>query len=83
MALHCRRLYPRLRGPRNARAAFIRGEIIGLWEGVLQTLAFSMLLVTWHKRPHRAWGIVMGGLTTLAILMSIAGAVLPRPEAFQ
>lgn len=61
----------------------IRGQIIGLWEVVLQTLAFSLLLVAWCRRPHRAWGIVMGVLTALVILMSVAGAVLPRPEAFQ
>jgi hypothetical protein len=60
----------------------IWGQIIGLWEVVLQTLAFSVLLEAWHRRPHKAWGIVMGALTLLVILMSVAGAVLPRPEAF-
>lgn len=56
-------------------------QLLGLRETVVQTLAFSWLLVTWHQKPHRAWGIVLYGLTGLVILMSVAGVVLPRPEA--
>jgi hypothetical protein len=59
------------------------GQILGLWETLLQTLALSVLLVSWHRRPHRAWGIVLGISTGLVVLMSIAGAVLPRPESFR
>jgi hypothetical protein len=59
------------------------GQILGLWETVLQTLALSLLLFGWHRRPHRAWGLVLGIVTGLAILMSLSGAVLPRPEAFR
>lgn len=51
----------------------------GLPETVLQTLAFSVLLTAWHRRPHRAWDVVMGTLTVLVILMSAAGVFLPRP----
>lgn len=61
----------------------ILGQIIGLWEVVLQTLATSVLIVMWHRKPTRVWGIVMSVLTALVILMSIAGAVLPRPEVLQ
>jgi len=61
----------------------ILSQLVGLWETVLQTLAMSVLLVAWHRKPHRAWGIVMGILMTLAILMGIAGAVLPRPDSLQ
>ena len=52
-------------------------QIAGLWEAVLQTLLASVLLVAWHRRPGRGW-IVMYLLWALTILMSIAGAVLPR-----
>lgn len=55
-------------------------QILGLWEVVVQTLALSVLLVVWHRRPHRAWGIVMGVLVALVVLMSLAGAFLARPE---
>jgi hypothetical protein len=54
-------------------------QILGLWEAVLQTLFASLVLVAWHRRPGRAWGIAMYSLWTLTILMSLAGAVLPRP----
>ena len=57
-------------------------QLIGLPEVVLQTLAFSALLVAWHRKPHRVWVIVMVTVTGLVILMSIAGVVLPRPAAF-
>ena len=50
----------------------------GLSEVVGQSLAFSILLVAWHRRPHKAWGIVLYSLTILVILMSIAGALVPR-----
>lgn len=54
-------------------------QLIGLPEILLQTLAFSLLVTTWHRYPHRAWAIVMGGLMILGILLSLAGAFLPRP----
>jgi len=57
----------------------IAGQIIGLWEVVLQTLAMSVLVVIWNRRPTRAWTVVMGVLVALVVLMSVAGAVLPRP----
>jgi len=53
-------------------------QLIGLPEVLLQTLAFSLLITTWHMHPHRAWAIVMGGLMVLGILLSLAGAFLPR-----
>jgi hypothetical protein len=58
-------------------------QILGLWETVVQTLAFSVLLVLWHRKPHRAWGIVMGTACALVVLMSLAGALMPRPASFQ
>ena len=58
-------------------------QLLGLREVVAQTLAFSWLLVAWYKRPHRAWGIVLYGLTVVVILMSLAGAFLPRPETLR
>ena len=61
----------------------ISGQVVGLWEVVLQTLAMSVLVVAWHRRPSRAWTVVMGSLAALVMLMSIAGAVLPQPEFLQ
>jgi hypothetical protein len=60
----------------------IRTQLLGLPEVLLQTLAFSLLLLAWHRHPHRAWAVVMGGLMLLGILMSVAGALLPRPAGF-
>jgi len=57
----------------------IAGQIIGLWEVVLQTFAMSVLMVFWSRRPSRAWAVVMSVLVALVVLMSVAGAVLPRP----
>jgi hypothetical protein len=61
----------------------IGGQIVGLWEVVLQTLVMSVLVVRWHRKPTRAWGMVMGVLAALVVLMSVAGAFAPRPEYFQ
>jgi hypothetical protein len=61
----------------------IAGQIVGLWEVVLQTLAMSVLVVMWHRKPTQTWNIVMGILATLVLVMSIMGALLPRPEYFQ
>lgn len=58
-------------------------HFLGLPEVVLQTLAISVLVVVWHRRPHRAWNIVMVVLTAAVILMILAGAFLDRPEAFR
>lgn len=60
----------------------ILNQVAGLWEVVLQTLAMSVLLVWWHRKPGRAWDIVMGGLALLVMLVSIAATLLPRPEGF-
>jgi hypothetical protein len=57
-------------------------QLRGLPEIVGQTLAFSMLLVGWYRHPHRAWGLVLGTLAVLVVLMSLAGVLLPRPETF-
>jgi hypothetical protein len=61
----------------------IAGQIAGLWEVVLQTLAMSVLVVLWHRSPGRAWSITMGLLAALVILMSVAGAFLPQPDFLQ
>ena len=60
----------------------IASHLRGLPEILLQTLAFSLLLTAWHRHPHRAWAVVMGTLTLLGILMSVAGVFLPRPAGF-
>jgi len=54
-------------------------QVLGLHETLGQTLAFSILLVLWYRRPHRAWGIVMSIATALVLLMSLAGALAPQP----
>jgi hypothetical protein len=50
----------------------------GLGEVIGQSLAFSVLLVAWHRGPHKAWGIVLYTLAVLVMLMSLAGALAPR-----
>jgi hypothetical protein len=58
-------------------------QLMGLPEVLFQTLAFSLLVTTWHRHPHRAWAIVMGGLMVLGILLSLAGAFLPQPAGLE
>jgi hypothetical protein len=58
-------------------------QLIGLPEVLLQTLAFSVVVTAWDRHPHRAWSIIMGTLMVLGILLSLAGAFLPRPPAVQ
>jgi hypothetical protein len=53
-------------------------QLIGLRETVAQTLAFSWLLVAWYRKPHRAWGLVMYGLTGIVVLLSVAGVIAAR-----
>ncbi len=55
-------------------------HLFGLPEVVGQAGAFSAVLVGWHRRPHRAWGIVLGILFVLATLASVAGVLVgPQP----
>jgi hypothetical protein len=51
----------------------IRLQIIGWFEALPQTLAFSTLVVAWHTRPHRAWTWGMAGLCAIVVLLSVAG----------
>jgi hypothetical protein len=53
-------------------------QLRGLAEVVGQSLAFSILLVAWYRRPHRAWGVVLYSLTGFVILLSVAGMLAPR-----
>jgi len=55
----------------------------GLPEVVVQTLALAALLVRWYHAPRRAWTIVMGVAVGLVLLMSLAGLLVERPEAFR
>jgi hypothetical protein len=54
-------------------------QVTGLSEVVGQSLAFSILLVAWYRARHRAWGVVLYLLSALVVLMSVAGALVPRP----
>jgi hypothetical protein len=51
-------------------------HVYGAPEVYGQALAFSALLVGWHRHPHRAWGWVLGTGTVLTVLMSLAGVFL-------
>jgi hypothetical protein len=53
-------------------------QVKGLSEVVGQSLVFSILLVGWYRKPHKAWGIVLYSLAVLGVLMSLAGALAPR-----
>jgi hypothetical protein len=51
----------------------IPDQVRGYLEVLPQTLAFSVLLVAWHRRPGRAWTVVMLGLTVVVALFSVLG----------
>ena len=57
-------------------AAPLSTHLWGLPEVIAQSGAFALCLVGWHRHPARAWSIVLGGGTGLAVLASIAGAML-------
>lgn len=48
-------------------------QLTGLPEILAQSLAFSVCLVAWSRRPHPAYRVVLGGLTMLAVMASTAG----------
>jgi hypothetical protein len=54
-------------------------HLFGLPEVVVQAASFSIVVVAWHRRPHRAWAIVFGIVTGLTLLMSLAGVFLAPP----
>ena len=51
----------------------IAQQVRGYFEVVPQTIAFSLLVVTWNRRPSRAWTVVMVGLTVVVALASVMG----------
>ena len=51
----------------------IAQQALGYFEVLPQTLAFSILVVAWNRRPVRAWTIVMVGLMLVVALLSTAG----------
>jgi hypothetical protein len=51
-------------------------QLLGLPEDVVQTFAFAALLTAWCRRPRRAWPLVMGSLSVLVLLMSVAGVLV-------
>jgi len=51
-------------------------HLFGAPEVFGQSLAFSACLVAWFRHPSRAWGWVLGTLTALAVLLSLAGVFL-------
>ncbi len=58
-------------------------QLRGLPEVILQNVGFAALLTAWYHKPNKAWGIVMGSLMAVGILMSIAGVFAARPETFK
>jgi hypothetical protein len=58
-------------------------HIRGLPEVIAQNLALAGLLAAWYHSPRRSWGIVMGTLTAVGILFSLAALFLPRAGAYQ
>jgi hypothetical protein len=51
----------------------ISQQVLGYFEVLPQTLAFSFLVVAWNRQPSRAWTIVMIGLAVIVGLMSVMG----------
>jgi hypothetical protein len=48
-------------------------QVRGYFEVLPQTLAFSILVVAWNRRPGRAWTIAMVGLTLVVVVLSTVG----------
>jgi hypothetical protein len=48
-------------------------QMRGYFEVLPQTLAFSLLVVAWSRRPTRAWSVVMVVLTAIVLLLSVMG----------
>lgn len=57
-------------------------HVHGLPEGLLQTLAFSWLVVAWNCRPKRWLSVTVSVTAVLAVLMSLLGLIAPRPQIF-
>jgi hypothetical protein len=55
----------------------------GLPELLLQNLMFAWALVAWSRRPSRPWTICMSVMTGLVVILSVLGALAPRPGAFR
>lgn len=55
----------------------------GLPETLLQTLLCSVLLVSWYRKPGRAWNWGMGAGAVLVVLLSAMALAFPRPETFR
>jgi hypothetical protein len=55
----------------------------GLPELLLQNLMFAWAFVAWSRHPRRAWTISMSVMAALVVLLSVLGAVAPRPDAFR
>ena len=51
----------------------IAQQVRGYFEVLPQTLAFSVLVVAWNRRPSRAWTVVMVGLTVVIGTLSLLG----------
>lgn len=52
----------------------LKYHLFGIPEVFGQALAFSICLVGWYRRPHRAWGWLLGTLTVFTMLMAVAAA---------
>jgi hypothetical protein len=48
-------------------------QMWGYFEVLPQTLAFSVLVVAWCRRPTRTWTVVMLALTGLVVALSLLG----------
>lgn len=48
-------------------------QMRGYFEVLPQTFAFSLLVVTWNRRPTRTWTVVMVVLTAIVALLSVMG----------
>ena len=57
-----------------------RSQILGLWETVLQSLLFSVLLFYWVNHPEKRWlGWTLGIAFLIAMLLPILGLLVgPR-----
>ncbi|HEX5668337.1 MAG TPA: hypothetical protein VFX73_06000 [Chitinophagaceae bacterium] len=52
-------------------------QLIGYFEVVPQTLAFSLIVFYWYKKPRRLWNILAVILVSLILLMSTMALLIP------
>lgn len=54
-------------------------QLVGYFELIPQTLAFSLIVFYWYKKPRKLWNILAVIFVSLILLMSTMALLLPAP----